>query len=82
LYSILTGYVKFSSTHLDWSDGFRLVRKEKYGNMSDGLSGEYKMLVAVGGLQGREHMWPDALKEYLQVCEVCVCWEAGVLKWR
>lgn len=65
---LASGYVNFSSTHHDWSDGFRLVRKEKYGNMSDGLSGEYKMLVAVGGLQGREHMWPDALKEYLQVC--------------
>lgn len=64
---LYAGYVNFSSTHHDWSDGFRLVRKEKYGNMSDGLSGDYKQLLAVGGLQGKEDMWPDALKEYMQV---------------
>lgn len=61
------GYVNFASTHHDWSDGFRLVRKEKYGS-SDGLSSDYKALLAVGGLHGNEHLWPEILKDYMQVC--------------
>jgi hypothetical protein len=71
------GYVNFSSTHHDWSDGFRLVRKEKYGS-SDGLSSDYKALLAVGGLHGSEHLWPPILKDYMQV-GICVrrCWFGG-----
>ena len=65
--SSTAGYVNFSSTHHDWSDGFRLVRKQKYGDESDGLSGDYKQLLAVGGLQGKEHLWPQILKDYVHV---------------
>jgi hypothetical protein len=65
--TISAGYVNFSSTHHDWSDGFRLVRKQKYGEESDGLSGDYNQLLAVGGLQGKEHLWPQILKDYVHV---------------
>lgn len=71
-----TGYVNFSSTHHDWSDGFRLVRQQKYNkaNSGDKFGGVYSRLVAVGGLQNREELWPDALQDFMQVhVVVCVC---------
>jgi hypothetical protein len=51
----------------EWSDGFRTVRSLKYGGSSDGYSELYRKVVVVGGLQDKQDMWPQELKQYMQV---------------
>jgi hypothetical protein len=50
----------------DWSDGFRRVRNLKYGS-SDGLSRLYERVIAVGGLQDKQELWPDSLRRFMKV---------------
>lgn len=61
----IPGYVSFNSSPHDWSDGFRLVRKQKYEN-TDQLVGRYGQVVAVGGLRDKKHLWPQILLDYDQ----------------
>jgi hypothetical protein len=45
------------------------VRSLKYSGSSDGYSELYRKLVVVGGLQDKQELWPQELKQYMQVHE-------------
>lgn len=61
------GYISMGGAASEWSDGFRTVRSLKYGGSSDGYSELYHKLVAVGSLKAHQDVWPQALKQFMQV---------------
>lgn len=61
------GYISMGGAASEWSDGFRTVRSLKYSGSSDGFSELYRKIVVVGGIQDKQHHWPQELRSFMQV---------------
>jgi hypothetical protein len=61
------GYISMGGAASEWSDGFRTVRSLKYSGSSDGFSELYRKIVVVGGIQDKQHLWPQELRNFMQV---------------
>eukprot|EP00775_Hariotina_reticulata_P013351 gene13351-13479_t len=60
------GYISMGGAASEWSDGFRTVRSLKYSGSSDGFSELYRKIVVVGGIQDKQHHWPQELRSFMQ----------------